>query len=173
MTKIEVGFRDPAGPLDSPWGRELAKHEDRIKATEGESIEARWLFGRVILRRRGDAKQLPKGYTKAICAEHGLSRAEVQFRVVFAETYPTKKEVATAVATYGSWTQIRSKALPKTSRTKKPAGRLAFTVKRWRAALAQHHAADLTAADLRELTQLRDRIDTMLTDRISRKANAG
>lgn len=153
--------RQSRGPLDSPLGASLRKCEQRIKNGEHDGIEARWEFGRQLLRQR-EGKQLPKGLTALITAEHGIGASEIKYRVQFAETFTTRDEVATAVATFGSWAAVKSKALPKTKRPKSAAEvvgvRLEF--KQWRKRLTEikASAADLTEADLRELDHIQEAI---------------
>lgn len=46
----------------------------------------------------------------------GKSRTEIKYRMQFAETYSSDEEVATAVATLGSWTEIRDSLAKKRER---------------------------------------------------------
>jgi hypothetical protein len=85
-------------------------------------LEARWQFGKALLRRRV-SKKLPKGLLDDIIAEHHISRSEIQYRMQFAETFPTKAELSTAVDNHGSWREVR-KALPKSPQGRRPAKRL-------------------------------------------------
>jgi hypothetical protein len=112
-------FRPSIGPLDSPLGHELRRIEERITSNEGDSIQARWEFGRALLRQR-KGKQLPDGLPAAIVKEHSISLREIGYRMQFAETFTTKDEVCNAVADFRSWRQIVSKALPKTPPQTKP-----------------------------------------------------
>jgi hypothetical protein len=100
------------GRLNGPLGNTLRECEERIRQGETEGLLARWEFGKALLRRR-EGKQLPRLLLDAIVVEHNVSRREVQYRVQFAETFPTEDEVRTAVHTFGSWTEIRTRALPK------------------------------------------------------------
>jgi glycyl-tRNA synthetase beta subunit len=116
---IVIEFRKPTGPLDSPLGHELRRIEERITNNEGDSIQARWEFGRALLRQR-KGKQLPKGLPAAIVKEHSISLTEITLRMQFAEQFITKQEVLNAVEDFRSWRQIARKALPKTPRPSKP-----------------------------------------------------
>ena len=85
--------------------------DDSILDGHRESIRRRWEFGKALFARR-EGKQLPNGLLDALVSEVGCSRAELKWRVQFAEQYPTEDEVATALATWPSWTQVK-KNLPK------------------------------------------------------------
>lgn len=84
---------------------------DEASALLGESIRDRWEFGKLMLAQR-KGKQLPNGVLDELAERTGKSRAELKFRMQFAERYPTEDEVARALATCTSWTQIK-KNLPK------------------------------------------------------------
>ena len=68
----------------------------RIKASEGDSVEARWEFGRALLQSRDGNKQLPKGVVAAMVKEHGISRSEIYRRIQLAEKYKSKEAVSHA-----------------------------------------------------------------------------
>jgi hypothetical protein len=87
--------------------------EDRAADSQRESIRDRWEFGRLMLAKR-KGKQLPKGYLDTLTEATGKSRSELQFRMQFAERYPTEDEVSTAVDTLTSWNAVRA-SLPKPS----------------------------------------------------------
>ncbi len=92
----------------------LVRLEQRIGGAEGEGLRARWEFGRELLTARNGKGRLPNGYLTAVCAEVGASRAEVGFRVQFAERYPTEEQLSNVVRQLGSWHNIvqRGLALP-------------------------------------------------------------
>jgi hypothetical protein len=103
--------------MDQQLQDTLRQIEERIKTSEGDSIIARWEFGRALLQRR-DGKQLPKGVLAAVVKEHGISRSEIGHRMRFAETF-ARDEVANAVSDFGSWREI-VKALSKRETAAKP-----------------------------------------------------
>jgi len=111
---LTMEVRQPKTVIDAPWAWELQKLEEGIKANDKGNLEARWQYGRVLLQRRGDDKQLPHGALDLLVARDRISRSEIKYRMQFAATYPTKREVATAMATYRTWTAIKA-ALPKAS----------------------------------------------------------
>ncbi len=76
-----------------------------IDSSEADGIEARWQFGKLLLRERV-GKQLPKGRLDAIVAATGKSRSELQYRMQFAELCPTRDKVSNALDTCGSWRDI-------------------------------------------------------------------
>jgi len=96
--------------VDDPLYDQLRGIEERIKDSEGKSVEDRWEFGHALLQRR-DGKQLPKGVLAAVMKEHGISRSEIHRRMQFAETF-TKDQVPHAWDTFGSWRRIMREALP-------------------------------------------------------------
>lgn len=116
--KLVMVTREPRGPMDSLLGMSLRKIEARINTSEGDSIEARWEFGRELLRHR-EGKQLPKGLRAAVTELFGLKPAEITRRMQFAEMCRTKDEVVSAGTTYGSWRRIKSEALPKKPRRRR------------------------------------------------------
>ena len=70
-------------------------------------MRARWDFGHVMLRRRGDDDRMPYGYIQQLCVETHKSARELHYRRKFAETYPTEAEFSTAVESFDSWTASR------------------------------------------------------------------
>jgi hypothetical protein len=81
--------------------------EAKITASEGQGIEARWEYGCWLLGQRV-GKQLPAGLIEQLVAATGTSARELQYRMRFAEHYPTADEVRTAVHTSPSWREIRA-----------------------------------------------------------------
>lgn len=57
---------------------------------------------------------LPNGMLDEFALETGKARSELKYRMQLAEAYPTDGELATAVASFDSWTQLR-KSLKKKS----------------------------------------------------------
>lgn len=89
----------------------FVKLEQRITGAETDGLRARWEFGHELLRARDGKGRLPNGYLARLCGQTGASRSELKYRAQFAERFPTDDELATAVAIFGSWTEIRDKAI--------------------------------------------------------------
>lgn len=93
------------------------KNENRRENNEieRETIHDRWESGRLMLAERKDngGKQLPDGRMAELVETSGKSAAELKWRMQFAEQCETEEQVATRVATCGSWKKIK-KSLPKT-----------------------------------------------------------
>lgn len=85
--------------------------EEQAADSIRESIRDRWEFGRLMLAER-KGKKLPTGMLDELVEATGKSRAELQFRMQFAEQYETEDQLSTAIGNYGSWTQVK-KSLPK------------------------------------------------------------
>ncbi len=81
--------------------------EKRIAKSELEALVARWEFGALLLqeRRANGGKQLPHGRLDQLCKALHLSGSDVHNRMQFAEQYQ-RREVANALAKYGSWHEI-------------------------------------------------------------------
>jgi len=158
MIDLVIVDRESTGPLDSPIGAELRELEAAIRKGESTSIESRWRFGHVLLRSR-QGKQLPNGMLAAIVAEHGISRSEIQYRIQFAETYPSYDEVSTAVDTYPSWREIRSSLSKKPKAA--PAGPLEFTI-RFRGRVEGWKPEDLTPEAVGEIDGLIEDLTDLL-----------
>lgn len=98
----------------------LVHLDQEVDAAEGEGLRKRWEFGRELLGRRV-GKKLPAGLLDEVTTETGKSRAELQFRVQFAEQYPDEAALSNAVRQYGSWHAIVNEALgPKRDLTAVP-----------------------------------------------------
>jgi hypothetical protein len=89
---------------------EYVELDRRVDGAEQDAIWARWEFGRLLLAERDahGGKQLPHGRIEQLCAALKRSPAEIRSRAQFAEEHPTELEVATAVATFRTWTEIRA-----------------------------------------------------------------
>lgn len=86
---------------------------DKITASETDSITERWEFGRALVEARV-GKQLPKGLRASMAEQFGLEASEITRRMQLAERYATQAEVVDACTTYGgSWRQIIRKELVK------------------------------------------------------------
>ena len=85
------------------------REEDAVNSLR-ESIRNRWEFGKLMLAERkeaaaqGNAGRTGRGYRQEPIG--------LKYRATFAERYPTEDEMATALATLTSWTQVKRK-LPK------------------------------------------------------------
>lgn len=157
----DLAFREPEDILDSPLGHDLAELEAKIREGEATAIEARWLYGHKLLRRKV-GKQMPKGLVPALVARDGVSEREIQYRVKFAEKCSTQEEVRTAVRTYGSWHEIRTELLTESSggsTSTEPA----FVLRRYRTAIEGTDESEINESWITEaeklIATLRDRID--------------
>jgi hypothetical protein len=99
------------GLFEASLGADLRKIEAKIRTDDRSGIESRWEFGRRLVRYRGDNKQLPKGLGVAICAEFGISYAELAHRMRFAERYSTREQVSKALETCATWSAVIKDAL--------------------------------------------------------------
>jgi hypothetical protein len=66
----------------------------------------RWEFGPALVAERGTRKKLPDGRLAEACLLVDKREREVQQWMAFAETYPTKDQLRTAMR--NSWTQIKA-----------------------------------------------------------------
>ncbi len=89
----------------------LVRIEARIGDAEGSGLRARWEFGRELLAARDGKGRLPNRYLTAVAERVQASRSELKYRMQFAERFPTEEELATAVASFRSWWEIREHAL--------------------------------------------------------------
>jgi hypothetical protein len=98
---------------------ELQRLEGVIRNGDGDSIRARWEFGRYLHMLKKDKKQLPRGVLKHHTDQYHVSRSELSARRKFAEQYPTPDEVSTVMESFRTWTAIKQ-TLTKKPLTKKP-----------------------------------------------------
>lgn len=89
----------------------LVHLDAEVDQGEGDALQARWKFGRELLSQR-KGKQLPNGLLAALVERTGKSRSEIQYRVQFAERFPTEAEVSNALDTFKSWRDLVRDALP-------------------------------------------------------------
>ncbi len=103
-------FPDNAVVVEVATVSQYVALEKRIDGAESDGIEARWDFGQRLLDERAanGGKQLPHGRLDEIVEATGKSRREIQFRIQFAEQYPTPEKVRNALHTFGSWYGIVS-----------------------------------------------------------------
>ena len=165
MRKLEFGFRQPTGVLDADWGWELQNLQEKIALNDKTSLEARWSYGKVLVSRRGEAKQLPHGTLDALVVRDKISRSEINHRMRFAQTFPTRKEVSNALDTYPTWRDA-IRGLPKKPKAENET-QPAFTFRRWRARLSTFEK--LTAADRRELAALIEEASSLLATEPAKK----
>jgi hypothetical protein len=158
--KLVMVTRESRGPMDSLLGVDLRKIEARINSSEGDGIDARWEFGRALLRHR-EGKQLPKGLRTAVTEEFGLKTTEIGQRMQFAETFTTKEEVSACANTFGTWNRIKREALPKKPPEQKVAPfekrmnmRIAWVVKQATTDVERWALADLLFAASEELRKV-------------------
>jgi hypothetical protein len=159
---IALTVRASTGPIDTPWGAQLYNIEKRVRDGDKAGVHARWESGRHILKQR-IGKQLPKGLRQQVCKALKLSQAEVNYRIQFAERCSTDSEVFKVLNTFGNWTQIITKFLPKPKRRMRTAVQIRMAdIKR----LAKHcHALtpkSLTTDQRSALEALREELDRLL-----------
>lgn len=168
-------------PVNAPEGTvapgvidELKQYEARILAGEGDALRARWDCGRRLLPMRVGAR-LPNSTLSTIAAGVGVTRQELGFRMRFAERFPNEKELATAVASYPTWSQIRRDAIA--SHRAKPApkpaddkviGEARLVIARWRKEAEKLHGYGWDEATKRAFDEFK--ADLM---RIQEEINAG
>ena len=100
--------------------KRISGAEDDAEARTRDSLYDRWEFGKMMLTKR-KGKQLPNGLLDELVEATGKSRTELQFRMRFAEGYPTEAEVCTAIHTYKTWTSLKhSLPNPSSDDTPKP-----------------------------------------------------
>lgn len=92
----------------------LVALDAEVDGAEKDGIWARWQFGRQLLTER-KGKQLPAGRLDQVVALTKKSRQELQFRMSFAERYPSEDEVSNAVRHFQSWHRIVNEALASTA----------------------------------------------------------
>jgi hypothetical protein len=97
--------------LDSEIALSVYIDLDRaIDAADASSIRARWEFGRALLSERVGRK-LPEGRLDEIVEAVGKSRAEIQYRMLFATRFPDANALLNAVEQWGSWHRVVNEAL--------------------------------------------------------------
>lgn len=83
----------------------LQRYKDldaKVDRSESDGVEARWEFGRALLRER-IGKKLPKGRLAEVAAAIGKSEQEIGYRLLFASRYPDRGSFTNAVGKYRSW----------------------------------------------------------------------
>jgi len=94
--------------------------EHSISDTDAEGIRARWEFGRKLSQERV-GKKLPKGRLAEVCVAISRGKTEVQFRMRFAEVFPTEEALTNAIGQYGSWLKITQALYTKREAKAEPA----------------------------------------------------
>jgi hypothetical protein len=161
-----VSVRDSTGPLDSPWGNDLRKIEERIKDVESTGIKARWESGRhLIALRKG--KQLPKGVLDEAAGALGVSRTELTKRMKLYDRFPSEIEVRNAITKFPSWYSMVKDGLTVKKREKKPPvpAEVAEFRKQTRKTISMYRTLnydDLATRDIESLEDLRAEIDRIL-----------
>jgi hypothetical protein len=86
--------------------------ERRIQPNTLDALRARWEFGRALLAEREAAggSRLPNGRREELASALGISPAEINNRVQFADTY-AEGELTNALAEFGSWREIVRRGL--------------------------------------------------------------
>ncbi len=85
--------------------KQLVVIDKTVDAAEGEGIEARWKFGRLLLERR-IGKQLPKGLLREVAEATSKSTREISYRMQVADSYPDRAQLRNALQTYRSWFEL-------------------------------------------------------------------
>ena len=98
--------------IDAAVERQVDAAVQRAEAARDE-LHARWESGKEMLAER-KGKQLPKGRLDELVEASGKGVRELQYRMQFAEQYPTEDKVRMAMQTFPSWVQVK-KSLPKDS----------------------------------------------------------
>jgi len=83
---------------------ELRRLDKQINEHEQDAILRRWEYGRHVLDGRGERARLPKGILDDLGAATGNSRRELQYRMKFAEEFPTDADMCEVL--HLSWYEI-------------------------------------------------------------------
>lgn len=162
--KLVVTERESTGPMDTPWGIQLQRIEDKIGAGEQAGILARWESGRALLRRR-DGDKLPKGLLSEVSRALDVRPRELQYRMCLADAVRTEDELRALVAQFPTWKAIVTKALPKEPKVEKQpehehAKAVRSLVRSGNSTLEYFDASVLTPDDIAALAKLARRILT-------------
>lgn len=90
--------------------------DKQINGHEHDANRLRWQYGAAMLDSRGDRQRLPKGALHALGEATGNSRRELQYRMAFADKFPTMQDVQCVA--HMPWNQIIGQYL--TSRKPEP-----------------------------------------------------
>lgn len=101
------------------YGRYL-RLEKNIAASDTGGILERWRYGRTLLtdpRRTTSNGNLKHGVLAELIADAKsigvrLSRAEINYRIQCARTYPTEAQITTASGDFANWTALRNAGFP-------------------------------------------------------------
>lgn len=83
-----------------------------IQASDENGLRARWEFGHVLLSLRDGRGRLPNGLMQEAVARYSVSERELQYRMKFAERFPTELELRNALRDSPSWRDIVHDVLP-------------------------------------------------------------
>jgi hypothetical protein len=150
----------------NPWAATLGKLsaiEKRVVSADREGMTRRWEYGQLLLAKREEykgRKVVPKDLREAALAQDKIGPRELVYRVRFAEKFPTRELMSTALHDWPTWTQMKEQGLVTKKRAKRSAvKKLArLVLKQFRTQLHGTHAADLTAADLKDLDAIQEEI---------------
>jgi hypothetical protein len=101
-----------AGPVKVDLSQ-YQEWENTIAASDLAAIVARWKFGHALVQERNaHGKQLPNGRRDEVCEAVHRSRAEIDFRMQFADLV-SESEVSNVFDSFPSWRDIVQLYLPK------------------------------------------------------------
>lgn len=149
---------EPAGPWSATL-RKLASFEKRVVKSEHDGLVARWQFGRELLDKRQEYRGrsvIPKDLMDEAMGQLNLGRSEVKYRVQFAEAFPTRDLMATAVADNPTWNQMKIHGLPKPKRSKNRVTKHPAAVKETLSYFRKAESKSLTEADWKQVDALYD-----------------
>jgi len=95
---------------------EIAKANSDIDVSETEGIEARWEFGRQLLRHR-NGKKLPNGWLDAIKKHFDYRPRETQYRVKCAEKFADIKALRARTRDCRTWKKMCRQVLVDSNRS--------------------------------------------------------
>lgn len=171
---IDIVVKKQTGPLDNPLGNALRKWQKDVVEHDCTALEARWKFGKALVRQREGKQKLPPGLRDAVVQEFGITKAEITYRMQFAEVCPDSETLFTAVNNHPTWRQVRREVLPKRKRgtgekkgtaSAEPTPRVVTTkIKACRVTLGEAMSAhvQLTENALHELERLKEVIEFIL-----------
>jgi hypothetical protein len=114
MSNSILEREEKASWRSSEFNKRLDKLQDAVTKFELGGLRSRWVMGKVIAAQRRGSKLLPTGLLDEIATRVGISRSELRHRVMFADRYPTKAELANAIGQFPSWFQMVRDGLSKT-----------------------------------------------------------
>ena len=105
MTKPTIVIEAP--DLAS-YDRQYAVLEEKVRAADGKSIEARWEFGRTLdsERKKMGKQKLRKGRPEEISSNNGISLSELGYRLAFASRCDTKTKFSKVLENHKTWWDV-------------------------------------------------------------------